>query len=447
MSRVTLCLLVLPVLFGGAVGAMGDAIRLGDGRPLVGVYYFTHWWEPWRSSDDRILEDFTRLKKMGVNAVFLDSEWSQMVDRDWYWLDRGHKLAKKAGMQILPWLSLKVWVDVSDPGRAAGIKNMYGVDLDIGIGRDGERGRTKPYDPAVIEAATRYGTDYIERYLKDGAILHVVRNGKSCPVVALTCELEWTGSFDAVTQQMFRLWLRAKYCQDINKLNKVWRTKLAGFDEIDLRDQELFDLGAHCVGKAAHPGAVEDHIEFRAQVMDTALSEIKARLKKKFPDLLIATEMPYQMQCKHPHAVGYRINTGCNPSAARHADIVVIRATAPLTGEEEKAVLNFKKQTGAQVVLTYRSSPSWGKDMISGARSQAEMNRLHAEQAARIADGFGVYSWNEMVDVHMMPDPEPPGNPDAVVTETESARTVDMLAGMVAAFTKAVESGSEGGGD
>ena len=90
-----------------------EPLRLADGRPFVCVYYFGHWWEPWKSDDDAIRRDFARLKAMGVSVIAVDHEWSQAIDGNWKWLDREHRLAKEAGLQVLPWLSAKVWSDLS----------------------------------------------------------------------------------------------------------------------------------------------------------------------------------------------------------------------------------------------------------------------------------------------------------------------------------------------
>jgi len=424
------------LLLAAKPGAKCDCLRLADGSPLVGVYFFPHWWEPWKSSDERILQDFARLKSMGFNTVFVDHEWSQMIDGEWKWLDRCHRLAKQGAMRILPWLSAKVWLDIAtSDGRRELVKKMYGVQLEMGVGPDGKPNRTKPYDPAVIETGVRYCSDYIDRYAKDGALLTVLRDGKPRPVVALSCELEWSGSCDAVTQQMFRLWLTAKYAGDIAKLNKAWGTSFAGFDAIDICDQSTFDLAKHIEGKSAHPNAVEDHVEFRSQVIDTALAQIKRRLVAKYPDLLIAAELPYQFECVHPHAVGYRINGGSNPSSANHADIVVIRSTDTLTPAEEKALVDHKKATGQQVILTYRTHTSWGRMLLDGSRSVPEMLKLFADQAARAADGFGFYSWNEMVDTHVVADPDPPFNPNARIGQAESDAVIKSLQPMAARFT------------
>ncbi|MHB0998581.1 MAG: beta-galactosidase [Armatimonadota bacterium] len=440
MKFVIACVTSALILTTCANAAKSDAIRLADGKPLIGVYFFTHWWEPWRSSDDKIVDDLNKLKDRGFNTIFLDSEWSQMIDGNWKLLDRGHKLAKQAGVQILPWLSLKAWVDIGvSKDRIELIKKMYGVDMTPGINPDGTPGRTKPYDPAVIEAGYQYCSDYIDRYARDGALLHVMWEGKLRPVVALSVELEWSGSSDPLTQQMFRLWARAKYGNQISKLNKAWKTSFTGFEQIDMDDKSTFDLAAYNDGKSKHPNAAEDHVEFRSQVTDISLGEIKRRLLQKYPDLLIASELPYQIDAAHPHAKGYRIFAGANPSASQHAEILMLRATDTLSAAEEKAILNHKKRTGQKIILAYRTYSFWGPSILDGTSSYAKMNSQYAEQAARVADGLGFYSWNEMVDTHIVTDPIPSFHENSKITPKEHAATMEALRHMANAFTKAVK--------
>ena len=62
------------------------------------------------------------------------------------------------------------------------------------------------------------------------------------------------------------------------------------------------------------------------------------------------------------------------------------------------------------------------------------MLKAYPEQAARIADGFGFYSWNEMVDTHVVPDPEPPLNPNSRITRPESDAAISSLGSMAKRF-------------
>lgn len=399
--RFTMLLILLIALFC-QVGASAEPLLLSDNAPLTGVYFFTHWWEPWKSSDAEVISDLKLLKSMGYNTIFLDHEWSQAIG-DWSVLDRDHNLAKKAGMQILPWLSLKVWQDIGTPAyRKVFLKQTYGVDLDLGVDKNGKTSRTKPYDPAVVDAGVRYCREYLNRYLKNGAILHVLWNGKLRPVVALSVELGWEGSYDSLTRQMFQIWAEAMYGMDLDRLNKAWGTSFSRFDEIDLNNRIIFDQNNYCIGKAQYPKAIEDYIEFRSQTVNSCLSRIKEQLLREYPDILIAAELPYQLGSLHPDAINYRITFGANPSSAYHADILVIRATDILTNAEQHQLMDYKARTKQKIILTYRTYQNWGERLLSDKANIGNVGKKYADQAATIAEGLGFYSWNEMVDTHVV---------------------------------------------
>ncbi len=403
MRRISALLAIL-VLATGALWADGrdTTLRTRDGSPLCGFYYFTHWWEPWTSDDARIAKDLRQIKAMGCNVLFLDSEWSQMIAGNWSLLDRGHRLAKEAGLEILPWLSLKEWIDMGLPERMALVKDMYGVDLKMGVDYEGNPNRLLPYDEATIEAGYRYCVDYLERYLTDGAILRVMDGGRLKPVIAITVELEWAGSNDETTNKMFAAFLKEKY-GDVKSLNNAWKTKLESIDEIQTLDPELFDPQKYLEKKSKHPRAVEDQIAFRAKVQNDSMGEIGRRLKIKYPDLLIATELPHEMYSDHPHAIGYRIYGAATPETTLHADINVLRCTGYLSKRIENALIKWQKDTGQHLVITYRTYRGIA-DLILEEKD-TDYYGIGA-QAARIGDGFGFYSWNEMVDTHIAAEPD-----------------------------------------
>lgn len=432
MTRVSA--IVLTVI--ASAGAHPDTIQVAGSGPLTGVYFFTHWWDPWKRSDQAILQDLRKLRALGFNTIFLDHQWSQMIDGDWRLIDRGHRLAREAGVQILPWLGTKAGLDLGTTAqRRELVQQMYGAELRMGRDRDGNPNRTLPWDEAVIEVSARYCVDYLDRYKTSGALLHVTVDGKDRPVIAPTVELDWEGSCDAETEQMFRLWLRARY-GTIQKLNEAWGTSIPEWAGIRICDEGIFDLRGHAEGKARHPRAVEDHVEFRAQVMDISLGEISRRIRERHPDVLIATELPYQFGSQHPHAIGYRIGQGANPSSARHADILVLRATGPLTEEEIRLLDEYRRDSGQKVILTYRTYPEWGRHLIAGKATALEMARTYGEQAARVADGFGLYSWNEMVDCHVASGSDPSYADAFQVTAEESAAVVRAMEEMARRFTQ-----------
>ena len=419
--KMTTTLTILVILVSTAIFAQDtkDYLQLKDNKPLIGFYYFTHWWEPWASDDNLVLKDFADMKAMGYNAIFLDSEWSQMIAGDWKLLDRGHKLAKKAGIEILPWLSLKEWIDIAseDGGRQRLIKDMYGVTLEMGINAEGKEDRTKPYDPAVIEAGYQYSLSYLERYLENGAILHIMDKGKLKPVVAITVEMEWTGSNDPTTNKMFQDWLKKKYSYT-SKLNKAWGTKIKSIDEIKLLDRNIFDTHAYLEGNAKYPKAVEANTMFRAEVQNNSMNEIKLRLKEKYPDLLIATELPYEFLGNHPHGISYTYQGAALPEATKYADILILRCTDSISQTSGDFIKKWKKENNQKIILAYRTPVGHAREFIKGNVSSEYFSI--GKQAAEYADGFGFYSWNEMVDVHISADPTPPYSKTQAVTADEA---------------------------
>jgi len=103
-----------------------EPLRLANGEPMVCIYYFDHWWEPWRSDDNAVLDDLRRLRKMGFSTLLVDHEWTQAIDNDWRWLDRTFGLADQAGMYVVPWLSVKTLCDVDPGNRASSLASGLG---------------------------------------------------------------------------------------------------------------------------------------------------------------------------------------------------------------------------------------------------------------------------------------------------------------------------------
>ncbi len=402
-------------------------LRLADGQAFVAVYYFGHWWEPWKSDDDAIRRDFAKLRKMGVSVVGADHEWSQAIDGNWKWLDREHRLAKEVGLQIIPWLSLKVWSDLSDPNRMKLMKQWYDVDLRLGRKQDGSPGPVEIWDEETIRAGAAYAADYIGRY-RDQALLHLKWQGEVRPVVALSVELAWTGGFDAKTTARFREWL-GKRPGGIKAINAVWATSFTHVDEVDPTDTEIFDYTNLSGGKARHPRAVEDHIEFRAQVISESLGRQADLLRKTHPDVLILAELPYQFKSRHDHAESYRIGYAANPSCVRSADILWFRCTGPLNQEETAFLAGWRTKTGQPAILTYRTYSDWARNRSD--KDTDEAARLYAAQAAEFGSGFGFYSWNEMVDTHVAPSRPRDVREHGGLTREQSQLAVALMEAMV----------------
>jgi len=380
-----------------APAARAGPLRLPNGEPLTCIYYFPHWWEPWKSDDNAIRADLQRLRAMGFNTLLLDHEWSQAIDGDWKWLDRSHRLAKEAGMAIVPWLSPKTWSDITPGHRQDLAKQWFGVDVRYGEQQDGSRAAPLIWDNAVHTAGAKYAGMYLKRYA-DGALLKLRWKGKVRRVISLSVESAWDGSFDDETNKRFRSWCRRKH-RTIPTLNTAWGTRLRHWTDINPRDTSVFDYKGHIEGRAAHPQAVEDHVLFRSETIRDVLRAIGKELRRKWPDVLLMAEYPYQYEAEHPHARSYRIQYGANPESCDWADIVLLRATGPLSVNERAALERHRKRTGQSFVLTYRTYSDW--DVPAESDLFRRSVQTYAGQASTLADGFGFYSWNEMVDTHV----------------------------------------------
>jgi len=417
-----------------APASSASTLRLPNGEPLVCIYFFPHWWEPWKSSDEAVLQDMRRLRALGFNTLLLDHEWSQAIDGDWRWLDRSHRLAAEAGLQILPWLSLKGWSDIVDGDRLKMVRQWFGVDVPRGQTQDGSPTAPLIYDEAMLSAGSQYTMRYLDRY-RDAALVQLDWNGVPRPVVCLSVESAWIGGFDARSTALFRQWLTAKY-GGTAQLNAAWGTTLASFDVVDSRDTAIFDYAAHVEGRAAHPAAVEDHVAFRADTASKSLARMAARVRAQWPDVLFLAEIPYQYGSEHPHARAYRINYGANPQSCDYADIVLYRCTGPLTGSETETLEQHRKRTGQRFVLTYRTYSDW--DARPETRAFQESVSLYADQAAKLGDGFGFYSFNEMVDTHLAYSPAIAAQEQSGWSAEKADRAISLVGAMVQRYRQQV---------
>jgi hypothetical protein len=419
--------LMFTTLLGASVYAQGARVlpplRLSNGEPMVAVYFFGHWWQPWMSDDEAIRRDLRRLRAMGFNTLLLDHQFSQSLDGDWKWLDREHRLAKECGFVIVPWLEAHGGNDISIGDRRQQAAKRLGIpaDIPLTVKQDGSQGGALITSPAFKDYLTAYVTRYVERYRKDGALLHVMKNGKPRPVVTLGCELDIT-LYDAQTNREFIRWLKRRYRDDLSRLNRAWGAQFGAFEEIDPRDTRLFDYS----DPQKHlPNAVKDHALFRAELGNAVFAEITKRLKRRFPDLLILAEMPYPFDCPHPHGPAYQWSCAALPEAFRFADILMLRwIQGRPTQPERDAIARFRKMSRADVVICYRVS-----DMLSGE---------HGSDTAAIANGIGFYSWNEMVDAHAVENPPSVGTDAFRLDRAASEKIVRGMDAAVQAYLAAV---------
>jgi len=386
---------------------------LPNGEPLLSIYFFGHWWEPWKSDDSAIRRDLRRLRELGFNTLLLDHEFSQMLDGNWKWLDREHRLAKEEGFYIVPWLEAHCGRDISAhyEWRMGWASKLYGIpQIPLTINQKGETTQAKVYSEEFKRYLVSYVSSYLERYLRDGRILRVIWEGRERPLISLSCEMDFT-AFDEETNQLFREWLRKRYKGDIKALNALWGTSFSDFSQIDPRDERIFDYSR--VDQPVQPIPVVEHSRFRAELCSSAFADIKERLKKRYPDLLFLAEVPYQFGSQHPHALSYQWSCGCLPEIVRFADIVLMRGTQGRLTDEEKEEIRKLRRRGQRMIYCYRVS-NW---------IDAEFGRDIGE----IGDGLGYYSWNEMVDCHIVENPVGVGREDFSISAEMSRELIERV--------------------
>ncbi len=376
-------------------------LHLPDGEPLLCIYFFGHWWEPWKNDDSAIRRDLKNLKGLGFNTILVDHEFSQMLDGNWKWLDREHRLAKEAGFYIVPWLEAHCGWDITVGDRAKIAGQLYNIPpIPLSVDQDGKPTQPKVYSEEFKRYLISYVSAYINRYLKEGRILRVLWEGKERPVISLSCEMDFT-AFDEETNRLFQEWLRKRYKNDIQSLNALWGTRYRDFAEIDPRNKEIFDYSR--IDQPLQPIAVMEHARFRAELCDLAFEGIKRELLKRYPNLLFLAEVPYQFGSLHPHALSYQWGRACLPEIVRFADIVLIRGTQGRLTPREIEEIGKLKRRGQKVIFCYRVSLWIDKDF--------------GEDIAKLCEGLGYYSWNEMVDCHIVENPPGVGREEFRIDE------------------------------
>jgi hypothetical protein len=430
---VCLCALMLLARFGEFRTKADEPLRLPSGEPLICIYYFPHWWEPWRSSDDALRADFRRLRSMGFNTLLVDHEWSQAIDRDWFWLDRTHDIAMETGMFILPWLSATSFGDVNSAARAAVFKTQYKEALLLEDDYGGTQKVPVVHREELIRGGARYVEEYIRRY-SGKALLRLRWNGKVRTVVSPSVESGWNGGFDESTSFLFGRWLRTRY-GSVSNLNANWGTQFGSFFEVNPRDRLLFDYPGIVAGQTDVSRPVEDHAEFRAEMASDAMEGICVQVRKAVPDTLFLAERPVQYGYQGDRR--YRLLLAGAERACDYADIVLVRGTGWWTPSEISALRDRKALTGQKFIFTTRTYSDW--DVLPTHPAFQATVEGYAELAEKNCSGLGFYSWNEMVDTHVAFSPT--ADADKTWTEQRSERAIALLAAITESYRTRVGSG------
>lgn len=390
ISKFLMLCVALAILAGVSVSAdrlnLRDPIRLPDGEVLKSIYFFGHWWDPWKSDDDAISTDLKRLKELGFNTICVDHEVSQAIDREWYWLDREYELAAQEGMYVLPWLQLQS-VDRLNLMKFSHLELKHAVNQD----KQPEEGCVTFMDGEFKRALAHYISVYLDRYESDPALLRIKHGREFRPVVGLCVETGWRTdeglplSFDEEANAYFRKWMRATY-YDINHLNSKWGTSYSSFDEIDPCDKSVFNYDLE--DKRNMPAAVREHVNYRARFINDALQDVARRVRKKHKDVLFLAEVAYPFSVDNPDADIYRWSSPNVYRIVDHADLVMVRTVGNTSAADVKKEQDLLMLRGKKLILAYRFFED----------STSERAVSFAADCAASANGLGYYNWNETED-------------------------------------------------
>jgi hypothetical protein len=388
--RITASILLLFAVAGATTAGkiqLKDPLKLPNDETLKAIYFFPHWWDPWKSDDAALSADLAKIKSLGFNTVCLDHEVSQAIDRDWYWLDREYKLVGKENMYILPWLQLQA-ADRLSLMKFSHLQLKKAVTQD----KQEEEDYVVYRDSEFRRALAHYVCVYLDRYKNDPALLRIKDSkGKLRPVVGLMVEVGWRNpeglplSFDEETNAYFRKWLKSYY-HSLDHLNSKWGTNFKSFDEIDPCDKTVFNYDYP--DKDNMPVAVKEHVLFRARLIADALQDVADQVRKRHKDVILVAEVAYPFSSDHPDAKVYRWNDANEYKAVEFADIIFIRTVGntsmgQVAKEQELMMMNGKK-----LVLAYRLF----------ADATPERAAAFALDCACSANGIAYYNWNEKAD-------------------------------------------------
>ncbi len=363
-----------------------DTVKLTNGETLKSIYFFSHWWDPWKSDDAAITADLQKMKSIGINTVFLDHEVSQALDMDWYWLDREYKLVGQENMKILPWLQLHS-VD------RIGLMNFSRLQLKPAVNQDKveEEGCISFRDNDSAEALSRYIIAYLDRYIDNPALLRISDGQNTKPVIGLVMEIGWRNtfglplSFDEDTNEYFRKWMKSTY-RNITHLNTKWGTTYKSYDEIDPCDKTIFNY--NITDENNVPEAVKEHMKFRSRIISDMFDSVAKKVRKRYKDVLFAVEVAYPFRQDSPEAVQYRWNNANDIRIINFADMVCIRTTGAVSTGQVKKDQDMLMHNGKRVLLSYRFFEDSAPDSAIA----------FALDGALSGNAIGYYSWNETAD-------------------------------------------------
>jgi hypothetical protein len=145
---------------------------------------------------------------------------------------------------------------------------------------------------------------------------------------------------------------------------------------------------------------------------------------------------PLPVRLRAPACQGLPHCLRANPESCDYADIVLFRCTGPLSASEARSLERHRQRTGQRFVLTCRTYSDW--DAGSETEAFRESVKLYAGQAAALGDGFGFYSFNEMVDTHLAYSPAMSANEQHGWSPERAERAIGLVEAMVGQYRRQV---------
>jgi Secretion system C-terminal sorting domain/Beta-galactosidase len=204
-------------------------------------------------SDELNLKEIEKAHQMGYNAVSIAVLWDFVkvyranTPNPWIQIDNQMKKIKSLGMKAC----VRIWVN----GWCSDIKGNWcsGFDpneimtsgegkYDFAQGGTGKRSMTSFASSSSLNRMKNFTIEVLERYKKyqeDGDILYVslATTGEQelgYPIGSLG--IAGLYDYSPPTVEAYRVWLRRKYCNDLNSLKEIWGEEYNGvksFNEIN----------------------------------------------------------------------------------------------------------------------------------------------------------------------------------------------------------------------
>lgn len=273
MKQSVLYLFLMYLLFSVTVQAQTENKQWFNDKDLTltGVYYYPEHWD-----ENQWERDFKKMSELGFEFThFAEFAWAQLEPEegkyDFAWLDRAVALAAKYNLKVVMCTSTAtppVWLSRKYPEILVRLED--GTVLDHGA-----RQHASFASPLYRELSYKMIEKLARHYGNDSRIIGWQLDNE--PAVQF--------DYNPAAELAFRDFLREKYLNDINALNKAWGTSFwsevySSFDEITLPKTRQMFMNHH---------QILDYRRFAAMQTNEFLDEQCRRIKKYVKDQWVTT--------------------------------------------------------------------------------------------------------------------------------------------------------------